>query len=43
MRLELWSVEYNVVHNPGVKRGTIDGGRKAWIVANALWIAMPAG
>jgi hypothetical protein len=43
MRLELWSVEYNVVHNPGVKRGTIDGDRKAWIVANALWIAMPAG
>ena len=37
------SVEYDVVHNPGVTRGTIDGGRKAWIVANALWIVMPPG
>lgn len=38
----LWSVEY-VVHDAGVERGTIDGGCKAWIVANTLWIGMSAG
>jgi len=41
--VQLWSVEYDVVHDPGVERGTIDGGCKAWIAANTLNIGIPAG
>ncbi len=37
-KAEIWSVEYDVVEG-----GTIDGGCKAWIVANTLWIGMSAG
>ena len=40
---ELWSVEYNVIHDTGVERGAIDSGGKAWIVANMLLIGMSAG
>ncbi len=42
-KAEIWSVEYDVVHDTGVEGGTIDGGCKAWIVANTLWIGMSAG
>src|SRR3974377_202069 len=39
----LWSVEYDVVQDPGVERGAIEGGGKAWIVANTVRLGTAAG
>ena len=44
--LAIWRGDFgqlNTTSSDTVERGTIDGGCNAWIVANALWIAMSAG